>query len=93
MKTQRLASTVRELNNKVSQVTFEFQMKISDLKFKLKPTTMQEVREQRGANIRESMTNLDAIVIGYTLIFEQVMELWTNLQEDPNLQKLSTNIR
>lgn len=39
------------------------------------------------------MTTLDATVADFTKLFEQAMELVTNLQEDPNLQMLNTKVR
>lgn len=38
--------------------------------------------------IKEGMATLDAIVKDCTKLFEQTMELWTSLQEDPTLQKI-----
>lgn len=39
------------------------------------------------------MATLDAIVTDCATLFEQAMELMTNLQEDPNLQTLNTEVR
>lgn len=39
------------------------------------------------------MTTLDAKVIECAMMFDATMEIWKNLQEDPNLQKMHTNVR
>lgn len=68
-------------------------MKITELQLKLQRTTPPEVWEQRRAAIKEEMATLDATVVDCTTLFEQAMELVTNLQEDPNLQTLNIEVR
>ena len=51
----------------------------------MQPTTPLEVREQCGVAIKEGMATLDATFTDCATLFDQAMELLTNLQEDPNL--------
>lgn len=92
-KIRKLATDVREAKEKVRRVTFEFNLKIAKLQLKLQPTTPLEVQEQHRVEIKEGMATLDATVTDCVALFEQSMELVTNLQEDLNLQTLSTEIR
>lgn len=54
-------------------------MKIAELQGKLQPTTLPEVREQRGAVIKASTGQLDVAVHGYDQLFNQEMGLWGTL--------------
>lgn len=44
-----------------------------------------EVREQRGAAIKESMGQLDVAVHSCDKLFNQVVGLWDTLQANPKL--------
>jgi len=55
--------------------------------------TPPEVREQCEATIEEGMTMVEDVVKGCKELFEQAMELWTSLQEDPALQKIGVDIK
>lgn len=68
-------------------------MKIAELQLKLQPTTLPEVREHYEAAIKEGMATLDATVTDYVALFEQAIELMTNLQEHSNLQTLNIDVR
>lgn len=68
-------------------------MKILELQLKLQLTAPPEVREQRNATIKEDMTTLENAVKGSDFLFNNAMDLWDTLQEDPNLQRLSTKFR
>jgi len=68
-------------------------MKIAELQLNLYPTRPPEVREQCRVAIKEGMATLDATVTNCGMLFDQVMELLTTLQEDLSLQTLSTEVR
>jgi len=92
-KIQRIPTTVKESQTEIGKVRLELQLQISGLKLKLQPTTPPKVREQHEATIKEEIDTLDTAVKGCTQLFQQTMELWTSLQEDPTLQKIEANIR
>lgn len=54
-------------------------MKIAQLQLELNPTTPPKFREQRSVTIKEGMATLDATVTDCVTLFEQAMELVTNL--------------
>lgn len=83
-KIRKLIAGVRIAKAEINQVQFELNMKITELQLKLQSTNPSVVREQCKAAINEGMATLDATVANFTTLFEQAMELVTNLQEDPN---------
>lgn len=92
-KIQKLATAVKESQDEIVRVRFEMQLQISELQLKLQPMTPPEVREQCEATIEEGMTMVEDVVKGCKELFEQAMELWTSLQEDPALQKIGVDIK
>lgn len=84
-KVRKLAATVRASKEKVDKVTFDVQMQITEMQLKLQLITLPEVREQRGATIKESMAQLHVAVQGCDQLFTQAMGLWDTLQENPTL--------
>ena len=69
----------------LDKVQFELNLKITDLELKPQPSTPLEAREQCEAVVKDVVIVVDAIMVDYTALFEQSMEVVTNLQEDPNL--------
>lgn len=92
-KIRKLAAGVCNAKTEVAQVQFELNMKITKLELKSQPSTPPEVREQREAAVKDSISTVDAAVVHCTTLFEQGMEVVTTLQEDPNLQRLNTETR
>eukprot|EP00253_Pinus_taeda_P014921 PITA_14921 len=63
-------------------------MKVVELQLKLK--TPPEAQQQCKIAIKEGVATLNATVTNCATLFEQAMELVTNLQEDLNLEMLNT---
>lgn len=89
---QKLTCVVKESKDVIAKFQFELQLQIPQLELKLQPMTPPKVREKRRATIKEGTETLEDAVKGCTEMFEQAMELWTSLQEDPNLQNIEEDI-
>jgi len=59
----------------------------------LQPTILPEVWEKCGETTKENMNTMDIAVLDCVMMFGHGMELWTNLQEDLNFQKLNIDVR
>ena len=68
-------------------------MKITKLELTSQPSTSPKVRKQREAIVKDGVATMDAMIGDCTMLFEQAMELVMNLQEDPNPQRLNTEVR
>ena len=72
---------------------FKYEMKLSEVKMKLQPTTLQEVREQRQTNLKTAMASISTAVVDCGKLLDEILQIWTLLQEDPNVQKLQEQIQ
>lgn len=90
---QKLTIGVCGARTELPKVQFELKFKITGPRLKAKPSTPPDVREQREASIKDAIATVDAIVKDYTTLFEQSLEVVTNLQEDPNLHRLEIEER
>lgn len=92
-KLHKLAATVKESKAEVERVKFEMQIQVPDLQMKLQPTTPPEVWEQHEVAIKADMEVLEVGVKDCSQIFDNTMEMWASLQEDPHVQNIEAGIR
>ena len=92
-KIQKLAVGVHDARNEMAKVQFELHLKITELKLREQPSTPLEVRKQHKAVVKNVVTAIDVAVVDCIVLFEQLMEALTSLQDEPNLQRLNTKSR
>lgn len=54
---------------------------------------MLEVKEKCATVVTEVITAVDSVVVDCTRLFEQLFEVLTSLQEDPNVHRLEIEVR
>lgn len=59
---------------------------------RLQLATLPQVRKQCEADTNDAMENIDTTIKDYRQIFEDTMEIWASLQEDPHVQKIQAKI-
>lgn len=89
----KLTAGVHDARTELAKVQFELNLKITELDLRAQPLTPPEVKEQREATIKNVVTTVDAAVNYCTALFEQLLEVFSSLQEDPNLQRLDIELR
>jgi hypothetical protein len=71
----------------ISQTIEHYRQEIEELKEKLTPTTPPEVREQRKQEAALQLAELEKHVSTTEELFDRVMQLWTMLEEDEQVQQ------
>lgn len=89
----RLAAGVREARELMKNVQLELNLQIVELHLKPQPSTPPEVREQRANAITTRLDEISSAVWDCTNILKESFEVLTNLQEDPNIQCLETEVQ
>lgn len=69
----------------MARVQLELNLQIVELQLKAQPSTPPEVREQRANTITVAIAKVNNVVTDNTKLFEQLFEVLTTLQEDPNI--------
>lgn len=78
-KIKKLVASVRDTKTEVAKVQFELNLKITEFELKSQPSTPPEVREQHKAAVKDGVTAVDAVVVDCTVLFEQSMEVVTEM--------------
>lgn len=81
----KLDACVRDASTEMTKLQFELNLKIRKLKFRVQASTPPEVKEQREETFKDAVIVVDAVVMEWTVLFEQSLEVFMSLQEDPNL--------
>jgi len=89
----KLIAGVREAKEEMAKVQLELNLQIAELQLKAQPSTPSEVKEQRASAITKGIAEINNAVKDYTWLFEGSFEVLTTLQEDPNIQRLETEVR
>lgn len=84
-KIRKLVVGVCDAKVEVARVQFDLNMKIIKLELKSQTSTPQKVRDQYNIIVKDGVAMVDVIVVDWTMLFEQTMEVVTTLQEDLNL--------
>jgi len=85
---QKLTARVRNARIELAKVQFDLNLNIAELQLKAQPSTPLEVREKHKRDVEDAIVVVNNSVKECTTLFEQVLEVVTNLQEDPTLQRL-----
>lgn len=52
---------------------------------KIHPTTSQEVREKMETDLKAAMASISTAMAHYGKLLDESLQIWTSLQEDPNV--------
>lgn len=89
----KLILAVKESKKKVVDVQFKYEIKTSELKMKLQPTMPPEVCEKRDISLNTALIVISGTVVECGKLLDEILRIWTSLQEDPNVQKIEDDIQ
>lgn len=79
VKIQKLASGLRDARTELTKVQFDLNLKISELQLKAHPSTPLEVIDQRETTVKDVVAVVNNVITECTVLFEQALEVVTNL--------------
>lgn len=85
-----LASGAHDANEEATNVQLELNLQIVEQRLKAQPSTPPKIREQHASAITTGLEEIGHAVYECTKMLEQVLEVLTTLQEDPNMQRMET---
>ena len=91
-KVVKLALMIKDSNNVVAKLKFDYEVKILELKIRLQPGTPPKVREQRQRDLNITLKGIYDMMADYGKLLDDVMHIWTSLQEDPNVLKIEEEL-
>ena len=76
---KKLPVGVCDAKTEMAKVQFQLNLKFIELELKSQPSNPPEIREQCDAVVKDAVTTVDVAVAYCTMLFQQSMEVITNL--------------
>lgn len=86
------ALVIRDLKNKLTEMKFECEFKITELQMRLQPVTPLKLCEQREKDLKLVLEVIVDTVVDYSKLLDETMNILTTLQEDPNIHRINKKL-
>ena len=88
----KLKDYAQQSRSQIEKMKVEHEAHIAELQLRLIPESPPEVREHRLRDIQASATKISDLVSSASNILDESVKAWTNLQENPEIEKLQETI-
>ena len=89
----KMKDYAQQSRSQIKKLKAEHEAHIAELQLRLIPESPPEVREQCHRDIQASATKISDLVSSASKLLDESFEAWTNLQENPEIEKLQETIK
>ena len=89
----KLKDYAQQSQSLIEKMKAEHEAHIAELQLRIIPEIPLEIREQRRRDIQASATKISDLVSTVAKLLDESVEAWTNLQDNPEVEKLQETIK